>query len=277
MEFQDFEHDGAQFGFFRAVNHILIIFALPVKRIPLRVITHGVIGEGIAFFILVLVDLQVFLRPAGAVIQVGGHFDRVQIINGGEFFRFGQGCTGHAGQFVVFAEIILQGDSSVGNVFRLDLHAFLGFHGLVQAFRPAPSGHQAAGEFIHNDDLTVLDDVIFVFLVKQLCFERLFQVPQQARLFGGDVLRAVGIAQRNLQQILHVRFTDLGQCHAAVFFIEIVIFGGHLAHDGGHAVVPFHVLGSRPGDNQRGAGFVNEDVVPPRPRSRRHIHAVRGS
>jgi hypothetical protein len=35
------------------------------------------------------------------------------------------------------------------------MHAFLGFHGLVQAFAPAAARHQATGELVHDHDLAV--------------------------------------------------------------------------------------------------------------------------
>jgi hypothetical protein len=61
--------------------------------------------------------------------------------------------TGHAGQLVVEAEIVLEGDRGQGLVFRLDAHVLLGFQRLVLAFGVAPARHHAAGELVDDDDL----------------------------------------------------------------------------------------------------------------------------
>lgn len=39
---------------------------------------------------------------------------------------------------------------------------------LVQAVRPAPAWHGTASEFIHNDDLIALDNVVDILLLKLL-------------------------------------------------------------------------------------------------------------
>ena len=74
---------------------------------------------------------------------------------------------------------------------RSDLHAFLGFDGLVQAVGPAAAGHQAAGELVDDDDLAVLDDVLDVALVERMRLDGGFDVVLQVPVFGvGDVADA---------------------------------------------------------------------------------------
>src|SRR3546814_19182419 len=58
----------------------------------------------------------------------------------------------------------------------LDLHAFLGLDRLVQAVGPAAAVHHAAGEFVDDDDLAVLDDIIGVELEHHDGLERLVDV-----------------------------------------------------------------------------------------------------
>jgi hypothetical protein len=70
------------------------------------------------------------------------------------------------GQLVVHAEIVLEGDRGQRLVLGLDRHAFLGFDGLVQAVRPAPARHGAAGELVDDDHLAVADDVFHIALVE---------------------------------------------------------------------------------------------------------------
>src|SRR5256886_9945195 len=48
------------------------------------------------------------------------------------------------------SEVVLESDGGERLVLALDLDAFLGFHGLVQAVAPAAPRHQASGELIDN-------------------------------------------------------------------------------------------------------------------------------
>ena len=50
-----------------------------------------------------------------------------------ELVALGPGRTGHAGQLLVEAEVVLQRDRRVGDALALDLDAFLRLDGLVQA------------------------------------------------------------------------------------------------------------------------------------------------
>ena len=88
----------------------------------------------------------------------------IEIVDLLELGRFGFRRTGHAGELLVHAEVVLEGDGGEGLVLALDLDVFLGFDGLVQTVAPAAAGHQAAGEFVDDDHLAVFDDVIVVAL-----------------------------------------------------------------------------------------------------------------
>src|SRR5206468_5223325 len=101
---------------------------------------------------------------------------------------FGLGGTVHAGELVVYTEVVLEGDRGEGDVLLLDLHALLRLDGLVQAFRPATPLHYPAGELVDDLDLAVLDDVVDVALVERLRLERLDQMVDVL-----DVLRRVQI------------------------------------------------------------------------------------
>ncbi len=54
----------------------------------------------------------------------------------------------------------MQGDGGQGLAFPLDGDSFLGLDGLVQAVGIAAAEHQAAGEFIDDDDLALFDHVV---------------------------------------------------------------------------------------------------------------------
>ena len=126
---------------------------------------------------------------------VGRDDGDVEIVDFLEFGGFGFRGTGHAGQLLVHAEIILEGDGGERLVLALDLDVFLGFHGLVQTVGPAAAGHQAAGELVDDDDLAVLDDVILVALEQHVGLERLLHVVVPL-----DVGRVVQVG--HIQQLL---------------------------------------------------------------------------
>ena len=98
--------------------------------------------------------------------------------------------AGHAGQLVVQAEVVLEGDRGEGHRLALDAQALLGLDGLVQALLPAAAGHLAAGELVDDDDLAVLDDVVAVALVERVGAQRLLEVAGQPRVGVVDVLDA---------------------------------------------------------------------------------------
>ena len=53
---------------------------------------------------------------------------------------------------------------------------FLGFQRLVQAFGIAAAFHHAAGEFVDDDHLVVLDDIVLVALEQLVRLQRLVDV-----------------------------------------------------------------------------------------------------
>ena len=110
------------------------------------------------------------MRATGRFV---GNHQHAQFVNVEKFRRLGFRRAGHARQFLIEAEIILDRDRRERLRFALDLHAFLGLDRLVQAIAPAAAGHQAARVFIHDDDLVVLDDVLHVLLVKAVGLEQL--------------------------------------------------------------------------------------------------------
>ena len=67
----------------------------------------------------------------------------VELVDLLELGRFRFGRTGHAGQLLVHAEVVLEGDGGERLILALDLDAFLGFDGLVQTV--ASSGGPASG------------------------------------------------------------------------------------------------------------------------------------
>ena len=203
---------------------------------------------------------------------VGGDLHDIQVVDGAEFVLFGHSGTGHAGELVVEAEEVLEGDGSQGLGLVGDLQALLGFDGLMQTLVIATAEHETAGELVHDDHLVVLDHVVDVllhdaagadglvdvvvdggvFLVSQVVqVEELFCLGDAAggqssglALFFHDV---VVVLLHVLVKFLVVGLSD----HVAVQVLGELV--GHLIQLGG--------LFAAAGDDEWGTGFVDEDGV----------------
>ena len=116
------------------------------------------------------------LFPAGfvdAVVFVDARDDTVgrddgdlESVNVVEFVGLGLGCSGHAGEFLVQAEVILDGDRGHRLCFPVDLDTLLGLDGLMESVAPAAARHLASGEGIDDDDLVLLNDILHILLVE---------------------------------------------------------------------------------------------------------------
>ena len=95
-------------------------------------------------------------------LPVGGDGHHFQLVYLGELLGLRGRRSGHAGQLLVQAEVILEGDGGQGHRLPLDLHVLLGFNGLVQSLRVAAPRHHASGELIDDDHLAVLHHVVLV-------------------------------------------------------------------------------------------------------------------
>ncbi len=92
----------------------------------------------------------------------------LELVDFPEFASLGFCRTGHARQLVVHSKVVLQRNRGIGLGRGLDGHALLGFNGLVQAVRIAPSVHNPAGLFVNNLDFLIHDHVFHVFLKERV-------------------------------------------------------------------------------------------------------------
>ena len=65
----------------------------------------------------------------------------IELINLIEFVFFRLGRTSHAGQLIVHAEVVLEGNRSQGLAFALDFDVFLRFDGLMEAIAVTAAEH----------------------------------------------------------------------------------------------------------------------------------------
>ncbi len=231
-----------------------------------------------------VVDDRLPLLVGGAVHQVvhvladhgpvGGDDHRLQAIDLLEFVGFRVRRAGHAGQLLVHAEEVLEGDGGQGLVLALDVDAFLGFHGLVQAVGPAPALHQAAGEFVDDDDLVVLHHVVLVLVIQHVGAQGGVDVVHQGDV-GGVVQAGAGGQNAQLgEDGLHLLVAGLGQQHLMGLLVHGIVAGGrrlvglglvlHADQARRHLVdhlVHGHVVVGLAGDDQGRAGLVDEDGV----------------
>jgi len=125
-----------------------------------------VFNHGLVFLFCRKINQVAFIIPDHRFMGwYNNHFQSVNLL---KFKGFGICRTRHAGQFVIQSEIILEGNRGNGLVFMLNLHPFLGLYSLMQAIRPASSGHGSASEFIDNDHLVILDDIVDILLVNRM-------------------------------------------------------------------------------------------------------------
>ena len=202
-------------------------------------------------------DVVLVLADAG---HVGWNLDHLEAVDLMEFAGFGHRRAGHAGQLRIQAEIVLEGDRGQRLVLVLDLHAFLGFQGLVQAFGIAPALHHAAGEFVDDDDLAVLDDVIRVALEQDMRAQRRIGVMDQ-----GDVVDVVERAVVEQALLAHHRFqlfhAGFGEGDGARLFVLFEVIGGDVLQQLVDGDVEVRIVLGRARDDQRRARLVDQDAV----------------
>ena len=191
---------------------------------------------------------------------VGRNFDDSELVDLGEFVGLGRGRAGHAGELLVEAEIILEGDGGERDVFRLDRHALLGFQGLMQPFGIASPRHHAAGEFVDDHHLVVADDIFLVLLEQLMRAQRLIHVVYQRRV-GRLVERAFLHDAGRAQQRLGVLVAAFGQVHRALLFVDVIILADQLRNQRVHADIEARAILRRTGNDQRRARLVDQDGI----------------
>ena len=213
------------------------------------------LGVGAIDLVVVVLALD---RP------VGRHLQYVHLVDVAELLRLGRGGAGHARQLLVQAEVVLDGDRGQGLVLGLDLDAFLGLDGLMQAFGQAAPRHHAAGELVDQDDLFALDDVVLVALVQGVGAQGLVGVVHQADV--GGVIQAGGVLGEMaalLQRLLDPLRPFFGQQDLLLLFVQLVgrLVGDQLFDQAVQDLVQVRAVLGRARDDQGRARLVDQDGV----------------
>src|SRR6266540_3470675 len=199
--------------------------------------------------------------------DVGRDLDHVQVVDLDELLLLGLGRTGHAGELLVEAEVVLEGDRRERDVLLLDLHALLGLDRLMEALRPAASLHDPAGELVDDLHLAFLDHVVDVALVERLGLERLDQMVHELRVAWVvkvlDPERALDLRDRSLARrdrlvLLVVLVVDV----RVLALLERVVWrAAQRPCDSREVVVQLCGGLGLAGDDQRRACLVDQDRV----------------
>ncbi len=95
-----------------------------------------------------------------------------------KFGGFGVSRSGHAGEFVIHAEIILERDRGQSLIFIGDFELLLRLQRLVQPIAIAPARHEATGELVDDDHLTLFDHIVHILFEQGVRFQGLGQMVQ---------------------------------------------------------------------------------------------------
>ncbi len=169
--------------------------------------------------------------------------------------------------FFVHAEVVLEGDGGEGLVFLADGHAFLGLNGLMKTVGPAAARHETTSELVDDDDFAVFDDVFDVAFVEGVGLDSGLDVVLEVPVFGiGDVTDA--------EEALDLLPAFVSDGDGTGLFVDYVVAGPGFGFDGldefaelelrdddvDASVLVGGLVGGA-GDNERGAGLVDEDGV----------------
>ncbi len=132
-----------------------------------------------------------FLGAVHAVVEVEARnrtvcrdSHHIELVDVPELAGLGYGGTGHAGELVVHAEVVLQCDGGESLCGGLHLHTFLGFDGLVQTVGIAASFHDAAGLLVDDFYLVIVDNIFDVAVEKSVCLQQLCDCVHTFALHG---------------------------------------------------------------------------------------------
>ena len=148
-------------------------------------------------------------------LAMGRDGDDLELVDLVELLGLGHRRAGHPRQLVVQPEVVLERDRGERHALALDAQAFLGLDRLVEALAPASARHLSAGEFVDDDDLAVLDDVVAVALVEGVGAQRLLEVAGESRVGVVHVLDA--------EPALHLLDPLLGRGDGLVLEVDEVV------------------------------------------------------
>ena len=262
-------HDLRLPGMVLGVEHLMVDAPLPqhVAQQLGDFHAHRTHQQGLARGVMLQdgIDDRVVLRGLGLVDHVlqilpdvgpvGGNLHHVQGVDALELRFLRLGGTGHAGQLLIHAEVVLEGDGGQGLALPLHLHVLLGFNGLMEPFGIPPADHQAAGEFVHDNHLAVLHHVVHVPLHQDVGPQGAVHIMVQIAVF-----RVVQVV--DAEGPLHLPGAVVRQGDRLLLFLHLVVFVPlQVPHHRVHPVIHLGALFAGAGNDQRRPGLVDQDGV----------------
>ena len=183
-------------------------------RLPLGVDFCHIVGNCLVLGTLCFVN-NIRMVDTGNRL-VGRNDDYRQLVDFQELVFLCLCRTGHSGQLVVHAEIVLEGNGCQCLGLPAYLQPFLCLNCLMQAVRIAAPLHQAACKLVNDDNLAILDYIIPVTLHQCLG-------PQGSRKAVGhlNILRVVKVLYP--YQLLNLRHGTVGRSHGLGLFVNGVV------------------------------------------------------
>ena len=250
------EHIVGNFALLQLARQILRTFhagGADQHRLPSLKALGDVVDDRDVFGFLGLVDKVGLVLADHRPVRRDRH--HAQLVDLLELGSLGLCGARHPRQLVVEPEVVLQGDRGEGLVLGLDLDLLLGLDGLVHALVVATARQYPAGEFIDDDDLTVAHDVVLVAGEQFLGLQAVVQVAHQRR-----VGRRIKILDADLiLDEFHAQFVHADGALADVDLVVDVLL--HHRGEPGELGVPVRRTVGGAGDDQRGAGLIDENGV----------------
>ena len=257
------QHPGQQLGLFNGNG-------TNQHRLPLGMTLADLVDDGFKLALFGSVDPILVVDTLYRLI--GGDGNHVQLVDFLELVFLGHCRTGHTGQLVVQTEVILECNGSQSLALVGNLHAFLCFDGLVQTVIEASAQHQTAGEFIHDDDFSVLDHIVDVCVHDAVCLQCLVDVMQQShivrihQIFHVEVLLCLPDAPACDGSSLCLLVDDVIRLFVGFILIQLIV---HFHHGGGsqslgefvHNRIQLCGLIPSAGNDQRGSCLIDQDGV----------------
>ena len=188
-------------------------------------------------------------------IAVSRNWHYLEAVRIYQFSSFSLCSSGHARQFVVHTEIVLQCDGCQRLVFFVNTKTFFCFDSLVNTLTPTATFKNASSEFIDDLHFATINDVVLVAAIQLFSFQSNCKLVHQVLLNG--VVQVVDTEA--FFDFFDARFSwndDL-----LVFFYFVVCFADKRAHDRCKLVIHSCSVGDSARNNERCSGLVNENAV----------------
>src|SRR5579875_3450681 len=222
-------------------------------RLAFGVARLDLLDNGLEFSLLCAVDQVGQVLSNHLLVGRSDHY--IHLIDLMQLFGLGQRGTGHTGQLLIEAKVVLEGDGGQRVVLALYLDALFGLDGLVQTFAIAPTNHLTACELIDDNNLAIFDNIVLVALEKNLGLDGVFHVARQV-----DVGLIIDVLHTG--QAFDLFDAALGQHNGAQFLIDGIV-GFRLERSGPACELDVHIgrFLALAGDNQRRACLVDQNIV----------------